>query len=51
MKIFLPLSSVVGIETEGWSNLMAFSRGWARGKSAVMNVVRYSTLEGSNNFY
>jgi hypothetical protein len=51
MKIFLLLSSFVGIQTEGWSNLMAFSQGWTRGKSAVMNVVRYSKPEGSNNFY
>jgi len=46
MKIFLPLSSVVEIQTEGWNNLIVFSQGWARGKSAVMNAVRYSTLEG-----
>ena len=46
MNIFLRLSSVVELQTEGLNNLMVFSQGWARGKSAVMNAVRYSTLEG-----
>jgi hypothetical protein len=46
MKILLRLSSVVGIQTEGWSDLMAILQGLASGKSDVINAVRYSALEG-----
>jgi hypothetical protein len=46
MKILLRLSSVVGIQTEEWSNLMVISQGWLSGNSVVMNAVRYSALEG-----